>query len=39
MKESILAYPNFNKIFKLYTDASDIELEVVLIQEDDQRKD
>ncbi len=31
MEEPILAYFDFNKIFKLYMDALDIELEVVLI--------
>ncbi len=39
MEEPILAYPDFNKMFKLYTNASDIELEVVLMQEDNQGKD
>ncbi len=28
--EPIRAYPNFNKPFKLYTDASDTDLEAVL---------
>ncbi len=32
-------HPNFNKMFKLYTDTSDIGLRVVLMQEDDQEKD
>ena len=35
MKEPILAYSNFNKMFKLYIDASDVGLEAVLMQEDD----
>ncbi len=39
MKEFILTYPDFDKMFKLYTDALDIRLEVVLIQKDDQEKD
>jgi len=39
MKESILAYPNFNKMFKLYIDVSDIGLEAVLMQKDNQEKD
>ncbi len=39
MKEPILKHPDFTKIFKLYIDASDIELEVILMQEDDQEKD
>src|SRR6266498_3124999 len=32
-------HPNFTKMFKLYTDASDVRLRVVLMQEDDQGKD
>ncbi len=39
MKESILAHPDFTKMFKLYTNASDIRLGAVLIQENDQEKD
>ncbi len=30
---------DFNKMFKLYTDASDVRLEAVLMQKDDQEKD
>ncbi len=37
--EPIRAYPNFNKPFKLYTDTSDISLEVVLVQDDDEGKE
>ncbi len=39
MEESILVHLNFNKMFKLYTDISDIRLEIVLMQKDDQEKD
>ena len=35
IEKLILVYPDFNKMFKLYTDASDVRLEAVLIQEDD----
>ena len=35
----IRAYPNFNKLFKLYTDASDIGLGVVLVQDDEQERE
>ena len=38
-EESILVYPDFNKMFKLYTDVSNVRLEVILMQEDDQGKD
>ena len=38
-EEPILVHPDFSKMFKLYTNASDIGLEVVLMQEDDQEKD
>ena len=39
MKKLILMHSDFNKIFKLYTDASDVKLKAVLMQEDDQEKD
>jgi len=34
MKESILTYLDFNKMFKLYTNALDVGLEAILMQED-----
>ncbi len=39
IEESILTYPDFNKIFKLYINASDIRLGAILMQKDDQKKD
>src|SRR6266542_3123383 len=39
MEESILVHSDFNKMFKLYTDTSDVRLEAVLMQEDNQDKD
>ena len=35
IEESILAHPNWNKSFKLYTDTSDTGLGAILIQDDD----
>ena len=39
MKEPILVHSDFSKMFKLYTDTSDIGLEAILMQEDNQGKD
>ncbi len=39
MEKSILAYPNFNKIFKLYMNASDIRLGAVFMQKNEIKKD
>ena len=39
MTEPIRAHPDFNKSFKLYTDASDMDLEAVLAQDDDEGKE
>ena len=39
MKESILAYLDFNKIFKLYINALDIRLKVVFMQKDKNSRD
>src|SRR6266545_7404100 len=38
-EEPILVYPDFTKMFKLYTDTSDVRLGAILMQEDDQEKD
>ncbi len=38
-EEPILVHPDFTKMFKLYIDASDVGLGVVLMQKDDQEKD
>ena len=35
----IRAHPDFNKSFKLYTDASDTGLEAVLVQDDEEGKE
>ena len=37
--EPIRAHPNFDKSFKLYTDASDTGLEAVLAQDDEEGKE
>ncbi len=37
--ESIRAHPDFNKPFKLYTDVSDIRLEAVLAQDNEEGKE
>ncbi len=39
MTASIRAYSNFDKLFKLYTDISDMKLEVVLVQDDEQERE
>ena len=33
-KEAVLAYPDFKKLFDLYTDISDLQLCATLVQED-----
>ena len=38
-EEPILAHPNWDKPFKLYIDASDMGLEAVLIQDDENEKE
>ena len=37
--ESIRAHPDFNKLFKLYMDASNIDLGAVLIQDNEKGKE
>ncbi len=39
ISEPIRAYPNFDKSFKLYTDASDTGLGTVLAQDDEEGKE
>ncbi len=39
MKKPILVYFDFNKIFKLYIDISNIGLEIILMQKDNQKRD
>ncbi len=38
-EKPILVYSDFNKMFKLYTNTSDIRLGAVLMQKDNQEKD
>ena len=39
IEKPILVYPNWNKLFKLYTNVSDIGLGIILIQDNDNRKE
>ena len=38
MEEPILAHPDWNKQFKLYIDALDTRLEIILIQDNNNKK-